>query len=264
MSSKERPLYEFYFEPEAVLKTDDGLLIAQPDVSRQQYFCIESVNIKDSDDIPGARGTAFHSNGRYGTNYEGTSSDTSYPSDLDDDKESDSDSDDSDDDEELDWKCCLNHIDFLNEGPFNISNALHHHKHRHSHYNYDRHRHRHRKRGRINDDSSRSGLDDFLSDVLEETNRKKRKEAMLLTIQRRNKSHLLNAPHSIPTPFTLNRNAFKSSFSGSHQTPLCRRCKHIFVEPKVDGMCLTPSRFLSLSLSHSLFLSLSISTVAIR
>lgn len=224
MASSERPRYEFFFEPEALFKTDDGLLIAQPDVSRQQYYSIEYVNANEYDEKQrnsshSHSNSHYHSVGRYGTLNERSSSDTSYPSDTGDDDEKDSDSDcfsDSDSSEELDWKCCVNHIDFLGGGPFDVDPLRRHGIDKES--------------GR----SSSDGLDDFLSDVLEETNRKKRKEAMLLTVQRKNKWHLLSAPHSIPIPSNVNRHGFKSSFSGSNQTPLCRRCKHVFVEPKVQ------------------------------
>ena len=226
MASNERPLYEHFVEPEVKFKSEDGLLILQPDVSRQQYYSVEYVH----DESCGHKHeTTVHSHAdrQYIANQSASSEllsdrlssdDTSFLSDLDDDKESDSDSSDSDDDDELDWKCCVNHIDFLGEGPLSGDHRRCHHHH-------------HTRRGQRGGASS-DGLDAFLSDVLEETNRKKRAEALLLAMQRKNKWPLLLNPK---------RRGLKSSFSRSPETALCRRCKHIFEEPQVDGSALTLS-----------------------
>ena len=47
-SNQKKLLFQHFIEPEALFKTNDGLLIAQPDVSRQQYYNIE-YNINEED-----------------------------------------------------------------------------------------------------------------------------------------------------------------------------------------------------------------------
>ena len=145
------------------------------------------------------------------------SSDTAFP-DLYDDKESDHSSSSDDDDDELDWKCCAKDIDFLNNA------------------HTDRHRIEHGVKCRAERAARGQGLDSFLDDVLEETNRKKKTESMLLAMRRKKKLHIINAPKRLH--ILSNRNGMKSSFCRSPRAPLCRRSKYTVSEPQVDLICI--------------------------
>eukprot|EP01083_Nonionella_stella_P299576 1018259_1 len=228
MSSQEKLLFQRFLKAEALFKTDDGLLIAQPDVSRQQYYNIEYDNGDRDSSV------SYHPNHKRMHRYQERDSTTNintailpqlwnddqslYELESTDDDSSLS-SEDDDDDDDVDWNCCAHHISFLNDydndvkisddGPTHTPNrsklrASAHHK-------------------------SNTGLDSFLSDILEETYHKKRNEAILLSMQRQNKSHI-HTQNSKQLRKTQNHNT--SSFSSSHHTKLCQRCCHIFLNPK--------------------------------
>merc|ERR1712130_868134 len=108
-----------------------------------------------------------------------------------------------------DWKCCGQNIQFLND--IKDKNKIKEDKKTKT-TNYIK-------------NNSNDGLDAFLSDVLEETYHKKRNEAILLSMQRQNKSHIIDTQNT--------KKAHKSSttktsfFSSSHHSKLCQRCCHI-------------------------------------
>eukprot|EP01084_Bolivina_argentea_P259087 437049_1 len=179
MSACDKLLFEHFLKPEALFTTNDGLLIAQPDVSRQQYYTIEyDNNENDSCDHnynkPQPKYQQRNSTANINTSLisslyndnDSNDSNDSYSTSTD-----SSDIDDDDDDDDVDWKCCGHNISFLNEYSddlklidIDIDKDKYFKKRNKNPMNYN---------NNINN-TNKNGLDAFLSDVLEETYHKKK------------------------------------------------------------------------------------------
>ena len=232
MASSQKLLFDEFLKPEALFKTPDGLLIAQPDVSRQQYFNIEYDN--DCDNKMHPINTSNKPTPKYQTRNSTVNINTSILSQLWTEEQAHSESsDDSDeefykdddttdtDDDDIDWKCCGKNIHFL-------SNYEDDDKDLNLHTNNEWKQKLKQSTTSSKHGATNNGLDAFLSDVLEETYHKKRNEAILLSMQRQNKSHIINSQS------VYKQNQSKSFFSSSHHSKLCPRCFHIFTNPKVN------------------------------
>ena len=199
--------------PEAVFTTNDGVLVAQTDITTSQYYSVQyttvSHQINHSPDI------------------------------KDDDESCDSDSDSSDS-SSYDWNCCINKkIDFLNEERdlnlfisqnYNNENSKKRNKrnrnsrHIRNSNNNNNNNNSNNSNGLFNNDNddneSGSDLDSFLSNVLYESHQRKRKETVLKArINKINKmNEKLNRLHNNnnDSPNSHNNNNNNNNSSNDH------------------------------------------------